>query len=675
MEEEENSATPKSIQKGVAGMGRTIAYYEKLLKNPQSPHLPVSSLANYINAITAIKGMYRNVLFRGQANAKWKLESSAYRELLKHEEHPTPKMLEEHHHGLLRKVSTLNDTDNMRDVKELGEFALLAHLQHLGAKTSLLDFTSNPLVALWFACMPQETKKKKQADGCVYCVRCSGASGNVIPLNGEKSIEQLFVLDDSIHMLTPINTNRRIPAQQSVFLFRTSGYIDDDRQIAIQIAAGFKKKLLESLSAFGINKKSLFHDLPGFFEWVLESDYKEEKYDELIAKAKKQHSALQYSQALDLFQEAYALGESLFQTDSLELSSLHVQIGDVYYAKGEYKTALEEYKKALAIFEKMLGKGHPDTAITYDNIGGVYSSLGEYDKALEWYNKALAIYEKVGAKEHPGTATTYNNIGLVYDNRGKYDKALEWYQKALRIAEKVLGANHPSTANSYNNIGLVYKELGEYEKALEWYHKALAIREKVLGANHPSTANSYNNIGAVYENMGEYGKALEWHSKALDIREKVLGKEHPHTATTYNNIGRVYDKQGKYTEALELLQKALAIREKVLGKEHPFTAMTYNNIGVVYDNMGEYERALEWYNKALAIREKKLGKEHSFTAKTYNNIGVVYDNMDEYEKALEWYHKALAIREQVLGDDHPYTKSTRDNIERVRKAMRRGEGG
>jgi len=96
----------------------------------------------------------RRFVWRGIADARWRVRSSLYRMLA--EEDPTRAeplteaelrareralMREARHWGLgLRSGTLANDLE------------LLATLQHHGIPTRLLDVTSNPMTALWFAC-------------------------------------------------------------------------------------------------------------------------------------------------------------------------------------------------------------------------------------------------------------------------------------------------------------------------------------------------------------------------------------------------------------------------------------------------------------------------------------------------------------------------------------------
>lgn len=125
-------------------MERNLDYYKSILKFTTTSEMEVTSLVDYINAIMAINSFYRKVLFRGQANKSWEIESSAYRALNKSAQPPTQKLLSDYHISLLREV------DNLEDVEKHKGITMLAHLQHNGAKTNLIDYSLNPLVCLHF---------------------------------------------------------------------------------------------------------------------------------------------------------------------------------------------------------------------------------------------------------------------------------------------------------------------------------------------------------------------------------------------------------------------------------------------------------------------------------------------------------------------------------------------
>lgn len=116
----------------------------------------VHTVAEYLEYLTNIKSTLSlsntvscNTFFRGQADATWQLSPSLYRQ------------------GLFNSENLL--LTEMRHIcpnEFLGNrFDSLVKMQHFGMPTRLLDTTTNPLVALYFAC---ESDKQLDKDGAVY---------------------------------------------------------------------------------------------------------------------------------------------------------------------------------------------------------------------------------------------------------------------------------------------------------------------------------------------------------------------------------------------------------------------------------------------------------------------------------------------------------------------------
>lgn len=122
----------------------------------------VENLNDYLQKISNIRKSIREeegenadsqkFFFRGQANYDWDVIPGVFRE------HFLPIEAELIRSAYLRNPSEFRKVDT--------DFEKLAKLQHYGLPTRLLDVTSNPLVALYFACQaPIET------DGAVYVKR------------------------------------------------------------------------------------------------------------------------------------------------------------------------------------------------------------------------------------------------------------------------------------------------------------------------------------------------------------------------------------------------------------------------------------------------------------------------------------------------------------------------
>lgn len=213
------------------------------------------------------------LMWRGQENYKWRLEPGAVRRLRGVSDqtgsmHGMDRSLERYEDTLFREAMSTGLLD--RAIPPLEVFAIL---QHYGAATRLLDFTYNPVLALWFACRA-----------------ANDIGGIVFALRGDQLRTEIYDLSSSVASLaeqrrgfswTPPRASPRMLAQQSVFLVGTmtdapwgcySYLMDQDEPewakrelLPIYISPALKFALAGLWqTAFGMSARAVFPDIEGF---------------------------------------------------------------------------------------------------------------------------------------------------------------------------------------------------------------------------------------------------------------------------------------------------------------------------------------------------------------------------------------------------------------------------
>lgn len=270
----------------------------------------VSEFVAYVETIQPAHQSMQNIgcftLFRGQENKEWSILPSLYRQGLFQGEQLLIQYL---HHSC---------PDEFTESR----FDTLVKLQHFGLPTRLLDTTTNPLVALFFACYGDH---QKQSDGIVYSfpnlpvmwandpliqlimdyvfeygsVKCNLSemlNACVEKYSGSVSRLMPHNMSDLLHYLTipafavmPEKTNKRILAQDGAFFLcgmkvaskeissnpgnRGKEYysfepadLKDSKALwhkagSVIIPFDSKDAILKQLDIMGINEAKLFPDL------------------------------------------------------------------------------------------------------------------------------------------------------------------------------------------------------------------------------------------------------------------------------------------------------------------------------------------------------------------------------------------------------------------------------
>lgn len=247
--------------------------------------IELSSMASLIRTLNSLPNHF---IYRGHADAEWKLQSSLERIIGSSWSEKNVKLFEEFSLNDFRSKFHLYDREN---VKPDSKLAWLSIMQHYGVPTRLLDFTESPYVALYFALemyMPQFRK-----DFSVFALDYKDIQSVAIKYIKQRdnkfSVTKEYVQDNQDHIFEsivdrfsydvvwtaePKLLNSRLDRQAGSFLLsgnrnlRIQDILDSPmynnvKMIKYRIPFRFYSSVFALLRKMNINSKSLYGNLDG----------------------------------------------------------------------------------------------------------------------------------------------------------------------------------------------------------------------------------------------------------------------------------------------------------------------------------------------------------------------------------------------------------------------------
>ena len=246
--EERNTFTKELLGqiKELHGIQNDIRFSKGVVYNAEKVEIHFLSSVSSVNSyVSSLKKEAGTLFFRGHANPNYILRPSIMR---------TPRLLQNEskiYHELI--INCPDDFEKCHTHLEK-----LVKMQHYGLPTRLLDITRNPLVALYFAC-----ESNPESYGELVLIS---------PENHEIKKDDLV----SSFIVYALKNNDRIVKQDGAFIL--CGLPDGERSLEefryrengkkVVILIDGKKKLLEQLETFSINRAALFPEIECVAEYL-----------------------------------------------------------------------------------------------------------------------------------------------------------------------------------------------------------------------------------------------------------------------------------------------------------------------------------------------------------------------------------------------------------------------
>jgi hypothetical protein len=238
--------------------------------------------------IRVLNELPNRFVFRGQADASWRLESTLERVIGAKWNAANAVKFEEHSYKAFRSKYHIYNTTEHTPVSKL---SWLSVMQHYGVPTRLLDFTESPYVALYFALESYNPLSRR--DFAVYAMdysaimerslafireRDSRFGETRVTMHGKQ--DEVFdnVVDrfayDILWITEPVELNARMDRQSGTFLMSgnrektiesilNSGVYDECHVMKLVIGCSMYESVYALLRKMGINAKSIYGDLSG----------------------------------------------------------------------------------------------------------------------------------------------------------------------------------------------------------------------------------------------------------------------------------------------------------------------------------------------------------------------------------------------------------------------------
>lgn len=304
----------------------------------------------------------------------------------------------------------------------------------------------------------------------------------------------------------------------------------------------------------------------------------------------------------------------------------------------------EKYHKASLYLDtaEILATKYNDSlslSSVWNNYGEIYELRGEFLEGLSFYEKSLEIDQSLNDSSRIGRRL--KNIGICYRQLGLHEKSLTAFLESLTIFNNQ--SNFHEISSIENAIGNLYNTLKEFEKSKIHLERARQLWTEIKDFRRASIAE--NNLANALLGQDSVLKAIDLYQIVLR-KKRNLGHQYS-ISITLNNLGEAFIKNDQIEEAQKSFEEALQIRELMNNSKGAATVL--NNLAALFLIQDDIQKAENFILKAISVfMEFPLNEEF---VKTLSIQKAIQIRKAEFKKAFITDHQLDSLRIVVFENE------------------------
>lgn len=216
------------------------------------------------------------------------------------------------------------------------------------------------------------------------------------------------------------------------------------------------------------------------------------------------------SQAMELFTQSLDAAQKANDTTRIATAMNNVAL--IYMAKvPTFDLALDYFNKALQLARKIDDKAN--MGMSYVNMGEIYYEKGNDSMAYLNLTKATEVFDPTDEL----LPYALNYLGLLYSRKGQPDMALRYFEEALKKTSEI--GNKLYMAQTYLRLARFYQDQHQNELALNHYEKARELAAEIKAGQELKQA--LIGLSAIYGAYGDYKNAFLFSNRSVILGDSL----------------------------------------------------------------------------------------------------------------------------------------------------------